>query len=127
MADSELLKNAVAGLLDRLEKTEKFALDQAPDICQQVIAEFKLGNIMQLTLGSLLTVLGIVAMLVAYHQGIMSVRHDDEATSWMLLFVLGGFANVIGPYVVLNAVYWNLYVSRCPKLFLLREFAKLVK
>lgn len=132
MADTkELLNTAVAGLIDRLEKTEKFVLEQAPDVCQQVVAEFKLQVYVQMCLGVAATILGIIALSVAYHNGIMSnprdYHPDGEPTWWFLLFLLGLAGAIIGPWVTLNAVYWNVYVQRCTKLFLLRQFRKLVK
>jgi hypothetical protein len=130
MADSELLKNALAGLIDRLEKTEKFVLEQAPDVCQQVVMEFKIHNFMQMGFAAVAFLFGLVAVPVAIAHPMFVVpegHYSSDPTWYMGLFIVGGVGLVAGFCVLVNTVYWNIYVNRCTKLFLLREFKRLVK
>lgn len=128
MADTEVLNSAVKALVDRLERTEKFVLEQAPDICQQVVTEFKLQNFGQMFIGVILLLIAAVAIPVSIHNRPWFVGHYDQDVTWSFGLLMAGLAAlVIGLPVLWSALYYYFYVSKCTKLFLLREFRKLLK
>ena len=122
--NQKVLNTALRGLLSRLEKTEKFALEQAPDICKQMVQERKQDNIMRLVVaGFLLLVFSGVSAFLLYKG--TSLSGGEKAGCYLFgllsLACVGGAGNSI--YL---AIQWILMLKNCPKLFLLREFRNLL-
>lgn len=130
VVNKKLLNSALQGFVDRLEKTEKFALDQAPDLCKQMVKEAEMQCYAALGGAGLLMLASIAAMLIANHQGLTEpYRYSDSGThasDWSALFGLGiaGALGAIGWSV--GIAYELAYLKNCTKLFLLRSFRRLV-
>jgi hypothetical protein len=129
--NSKVLNTALKGFIKRLEKTETFVLDQAPDICKQMVVE----GLLQAKAG-LWGALGLLTLgILAISQ---SLPHDfeynacehiscSEPTRYLFLWLLGAGAIIVGAILAGCSIYSLFYLRSCPKLFLLREFRDLVK
>lgn len=129
-SDKKLLTDAMKGLIKRLDKTEKFVLDQAPDLCKQMVTEVLIENYIQLAVASIIMLLSVAVIPIAIHNGInyeYSSGSYSGPTRYFFLMVIGFIGALISSGMVVNAGYYLLYLKNCPKLFLLREFKKLVK
>lgn len=124
---TKTLNSAVQGLVDRLEKTETFVVEQAPEICKQMIYE-KLIKVWAAIIPSAFLVV-ISLFLIPYFFKNSSFR--DDATVLQSLCGLGLLGFVVGSVVCSILLFENLqqlfFLKKCPKLFLLREFKNLVK
>lgn len=127
--DKDTLNKAIKGFLSRLEKTEKFVLDQAPDLCKEMIREVLVENYMQLGIAILLALISVPLIPIALHNGITYTTsyNSEEPTRYFFLMLLAITGSVASVCVASNAAYYLLYVKYCPKLFLVRQFKKLVK
>lgn len=123
--NKDVLNQALQGFLSRLEKTEKFVLDQAPDVCKEMIREVVVAAQIQLTVAVLVAVLCIPMIPISIHNHLTDYR--GEPTGWALLLSLGIIGIASGIWLAFDASYQLLYLKNCPKLFLLRQFKKLVK
>lgn len=123
------LNSALKGLIDRLEKTEKFALDQAPDICKQMIRADLQENYIYGAFAVLVFIASIVGIVYSAHVGILSetMHGDTEPTRYLFLLLTCSISAIVSAIGSLEYVNNLLYISNCPKLFLLREFKRLVK
>lgn len=132
-ANQKLINQAIKGLIARLEKTEKFVLAQAPDICKQMIKEFVLTqvcNLIQCLLGATVGlgagILGIYK-IATYTKMCTDYHCTELSDGWYGLAIIG---IVIGAVILVLSIedIANLFfIKRCPKLFLLREFRRLIK
>jgi hypothetical protein len=133
--NQELINKGLRSLLSRLEKTEKFVLAQAPEICQQMIREVYIDEVLNL-LGELLLFMLITALMIwSYYRGAATVSaclptQYDKCSSWsdwwIFSIVLTGLLLV--PIALIgNSLAALLFVIKCPKLFLLRSFRRLIR
>lgn len=127
-SNQKLLNDGLKGLVKRLEKTEKFVLDQAPDICKQMIQE-ELIEIYVIGIFSLAaSIIGIFMLILSLLNGITEVRHGyDQPTIWLVVFIGSILCIGFGVTTCVTHLKYYLFVTKCPKLFLLRSFKKLVK
>ena len=120
---------AVNALVKRLEKTEKFAMEQAPEICKQMV-EAEMIEIKSNIVGCGLTFLLLSVLAgIALHSAntyIPSDRFDDGRGMRYLIFGMLSFFAMFPASAVWQNVVSFIYVKKCPKLFLLKEFRKLV-
>lgn len=120
------LKKGLTALISRLESTEKFVLEQAPEICKQLIEEKKIRETSDAILYGVFTTFCLItsiALAVIYFQqpmgkyGPSDVRFITGILS--ILAVVGFFPSFGMTYESLR----NLFLlKKCPKLYLLRSF-----
>jgi len=116
---------ALKALLFRIETAEKFVVDQAPDICKEILTEKTLNSTISL-IGSILvfgTLSSVLFMCVSKINGYDD--HQDHVAVHLLAFVCG---IAIIPFMcqVYCDVVSLLTVKRCPKLVVLRELRKMI-
>jgi hypothetical protein len=129
---NKTLNSAVKGLIDRLEKTESFIIDQAPEICKQMVYDKCVENKINLINYSFLTVLMLVTACVSGSESYHSIASgkvgaDGYQFICFLLSLGSGITSLIFISEFLLAIQWLIYLKKCPKLFLLREFRNLIK
>ena len=124
---NEKLETALNALIERLEKTEKFVLDQAPSVCQEIITERLIEyytEFGQLMLGWLLSFSCIMIGMRCY----IGSDRDDFSHDWpIILGVLSLIGFIFLSFCMIYSVSKILFVNKCPKIILLREFSKLLK
>lgn len=150
----QLLVEAVSAVIKRLERTEKFVLEQAPDVAKDAVKEGLFDQSLQLSLhvfyslitGSILAgclYRGYQVMVNActkvetitngYSGGVAGEclrRASDELGPNIFALVLGVIMLLAFLCSIENAVsnytsYWT--IKNCPKLFLLRKFKELLE
>jgi hypothetical protein len=125
--NKKVLNNAFNSLIKRLEQTEKFVLDQAPEICKQMIREMMICNIMKIV-GC--AIAAIIFSIAAYELGFyiwgpeFSGRSKDGSG---LLFFLVLIANGFSLAGIYDGIHGLIFIKNCPKLYLLRSFRNLIK
>lgn len=124
---NEKLEAAISMLVERLEKTEKFVLDQAPSVCQEIIADNMIEWVTALAqqlLGGLMLL--IVIGVSASH--FIGFERDDFAHDWPIIC---GVVSMAGLIILSFCCIYTLsriyFIKSCPKLILLREFSRLLK
>jgi hypothetical protein len=126
--NKKTLNSAFTALIKKLEQTEKFVLDQAPEICKQMIRETMIANIMGIvgcTIAAI--ILSIAAYKLGFHiWGTESLSTNDNMGSG-LLFFLALVVNGLSLAGIYDGVYGLIFIKNCPKLYLLRSFRKLIK
>lgn len=126
----KVLSSALNGLIKRLEKTEKFALEQAPDICKQMVYEKTLEKTIELWTSLPAAIALVIATIILAFKSHSALESEPSGG---LAFLCGALslAACVGSFVFLEsvryAVNWLIYLKKCPKLFLLREFRDLLK
>jgi hypothetical protein len=130
---SKVLNKAIKSLIDRLEKTEKFAIDQAPDVCKQMVSEYKIDVYLGMAAPLFAMLIAGIIVAMAMHKGLYEIREAGTqwehtvSGDWMVGYVIGIIV-IIGSFVPLAINLRNLwFIIYCPKLFLLREFRRLVR
>ena len=129
METKELLNKGLEQLVTGLEKTEKFVLDQAPDISKQMIVSFVMKtkfNILMYSGGLLISLITFGFTLfkaITWYNVEHSCYSDDHW--WVCVFVM---VVVILCFIVAIAheVYYLFYIKNCTKLFLLKRFKELM-
>lgn len=127
--NKKALNSAFTGLIKRLEKTENFIVDQAPEICKQMIYEKKLEQNISVSInGTLAVVTPIVTTVLAINShGQYTESHEG------LSIIFGAASIIIGIWAICifddlrKNIEWLIFLKKCPKLFLLREFRNLIK
>lgn len=115
------LNKAIDIIISRLEKTEKFVLEQAPQVCKEILAE-KLALLkFSLIVSSLITSLFITGIFVSLHQ----VKADWNNS--MIYFLVGilSLLTIIPLVFLVAAISEAISLKTAPKLTLLREFKRL--
>lgn len=132
--NKDILNVALKSLISRLEKTEKFVVEQAPDICKQMIYEKKLNLIINIIMEALLFVVLLfvtVYTAIKCHQYSEVSNRYNELSTYCTLFGIASLLSAMGFFCNIrelrNSVEWLVYLKKCPKLFLLREFKTLMK
>lgn len=121
--NKKVLNTAFTGFIKRLEATEKFVVDQAPEICQQMIREVYITNITNL----ILSTIGIIVLpIISYKVGTYAHERIEDVGGWWLLSVLAGSLSIVALFGVFDAIGSIIFVKSCPKLFLLRSFRDLI-
>jgi len=123
---SATLNTAVTSLIERLEKAESFVLDQAPDVCKEVIAEKKSLTLFAFTISVSFSVLFVILAISSYICLSPMVEHHDDFSPksfyTAVFFVLSALP-------ILNSIskFGELLSLRAaPKLTILRELHRLV-
>lgn len=129
--NEKVLNTALKGLVSRLEKTEKFVLEQAPDICKQMVQESKQNSYINLFTNGLFMLISIVASVIFSHMAYVSFNDfhsSSDGTAGRTILAIISLAATIGTSCdVTSSLKWLLFLKNCPKLFLLREFRDLLK
>jgi len=129
--EKKVLNQALKVLISKLEKTEKFALEQAPEICKEMVKEKIFDESVDLVTQSLLLVFFLILGTVFYNLGM----HYEPKSAWdsnggfIIGFGVGlpGLLSTIVLGFIVQTIKHLWYVKNCPKLFLLREFRRLLK
>jgi len=127
--NQKALTSAIKGIITRLERTEQFVLAQAPEICQQMVREKTFDATVDLASSGLMFLFGIVTFLIT---AIQMYWHPEGASDsfWIprgILCLISFPMTGCGLEATIREVKWLYFVKNCPKLFLLREFKKLVE
>jgi hypothetical protein len=125
----QVLDTALQGLISRLEKTEKFVLDQAPDVFSQMVQKEKLSNWFWIGFMTVILLLSAPWIPISIHNHIFKYsEHFDEerSTQFLGFFVVGSLLTFISVITIVSCTYNLLYIKMCPKLFLLEQFRELL-
>lgn len=116
------LEKAVDAIVTRLEKAEEFALEQAPEVCKEVVREKLVLGIFHSGISLTLTI--AAARLSLYLISCMEGRNS---------FDYGMGAGLIGGVALVGAIFTTAGLSElislktAPKLTILRELRDLTK
>lgn len=127
-----VLQQALTELVSRIESTEKFVLDQAPEICKQIIFEKtvdqKYETRVNLIWGILLIILTGI-LLYSFH-----FAPNDQYDDWGILKVfsfIGTCISGVFSLISFQCFTFNLkervLLKNCPKLYLMREFKRILE
>jgi hypothetical protein len=121
----EILFSTLRSLSERIEKSEKFVLDQAPDICKEMVTEGLISISVQFLVN-----IPIFILLVLLDKHLISSYIAFDGTSGSGDYVLGAslcslvlFGISIWVFSTIESV---LKIKYCPKLYLVREFKNLL-
>jgi hypothetical protein len=121
------MNNALKKLIDRLEKTEQFVLDQAPDICKEMVKEKVFDNTVDLFFNGLLTlILTGYASFAAIHLYRLPEISMDQGMGFGISGALSAIGVIPALYEFINTLKYIYFVKNCTKLFLLRQFKDLI-
>jgi len=122
---NQVLNKALTKLISRLESAESFVLAQAPEICKQMIKEeeikLKFGIASLSALSTVFLSVVITAALSAYD------KPSNDAIGLAFVAVPAFMAFVPTAAGLINQIQSIIVLKNCPKLFLLREFKRLLK
>lgn len=128
IVNKKALNSALKSVIERLEKTEKFAIDQAPDICKQMIVEKKFDLKLDFSIYFTGSLIGIIGTIICSFQ--LYFHPADAEMNYCLPRVLVGIGALVLGLVqtdlLMGTIKYIYYMKNCPKLFLLREFANLI-
>lgn len=127
--NKKALNTAFTGLIKRLEATEKFVIDQAPQICKEMIRERAIEVTMQLV-GSL--VLSIILLVISSKSGWYAhvksnTNLESEVIGWWILSIGAGLFSLPSLGIFWDSIQSLILLKNCPKLFLIRSFRSLIK
>lgn len=120
----EKLEAALAGLLERLEKTEEFVLAQAPAVLQEMVTKRLIELAMQTI--QLVVGLGISSYILGLGLDAWPTTKGDMVIPVGLVIGGSGIASFILFLCIFDIISGYLQVRLCPKLFLLEELKDLV-
>lgn len=115
-----LTKELATELLNIIQGTKSFVLEQAPDIIQQMIRWEIAAAVLGISLGLLCIIIATIVIL--------KTRHHEDGFMHHPVPGLGVFTLCISsiPLIVINT--YNLtFVVYAPKLFIIKELAGLIK
>jgi len=116
------LNSGLRFIMKRLEKAEKFALDQMPDICKQIVLERRIEMVGQLIFTGVGFLLAFSVFLFCAHRW-----YADDPIGWIIGSVLSSLASLGFGAGVGDAISELIYLKMCTKLFLLKAFRRLIK
>lgn len=125
--DVKALAKKVIGYL---ESTKEFALEQAPDICKQLILEAKIEATFDTASGLCVLIIGGGIGLFSFYKGITYQPHGsyDDGSGWYLAaIIVGGISLALSSCFLSAGIHRFILIKNCPKLFLLRQFRKLTR
>lgn len=128
--EKKVLNQAITAIVKRLEKTEKFVLDQAPDICKQMVKEDVTNNVVNFIqqIGGVIVFSSLLALAVIHlniPQPTEGREHDNFG--WWCLAILSSIPTAILIACAIDSLKEIYLTKTCTKLFLLREFKRLIK
>lgn len=121
-----VLNATIKAMITRLESVEKFALDQAPDICKEMIIEKKIDIALDLPM----PIAGVIIAGILLFVGYNAPSIDPAAVSGLTKILdYTGACLFASPSIdsLLKSVNWLIFINKCPKLYLLREFRNLLE
>lgn len=127
MSKKDKLITVVNALVTRLEKAESFALEQAPDVCKEIIAEktalcvYTVAGLGAISFLSL--VLAILAWKLLSHES-SSYDPCSAASGWAFICSALSLGFTIASA---NNAMELISLKTAPKLTILRELRRLVK
>ena len=108
-----------------VEGAKDFVVEQAPLICQEIVARGTVNAIIWLI--SWIILFGVAGYLMFYSKKKRLSAHGDEEDGYTILFVftiMGLFGFFVG---IMYQTYMICYIRLCPRLYVLEELAKIVK
>ena len=106
------LEQAVDAIVKRLEKTEKFVVDQAPDICKEILLEKRVSNIYYL-------IVSFAAFL-----GFLGGSYFIENLQARIVMVFVSGMSLIFTLCIISEL---ISILTAPKLTILKELRKLYR
>jgi len=125
------LNGILGGLLTRLEKVENFTLEQAPDVCKEIVASKIVCHENKAIEGAVGFVLGFfisVAGVIAINYGIKdSVNTDLYCIFGVVASFVGFLMLLCNGSIVLSNILAMRDIKAAPKLTVLRGLKRLVR
>jgi H+/Cl- antiporter ClcA len=115
-----LTKELAAELLAIVQGTKSFVLEQAPDIIQQMIRWEVASSILGVSVGLLCIIIVAIVIFRTRHHEDGCMHHPIPGLS---VLILSTFSI---PLVCINT-YNLVFVTYAPKLFIIKELARLIK
>ncbi len=121
VAKESQLNKAYKAIISRLEKTEKFVIEQAPEVCKQMIKEQEIESKTALIQSSFAGFFMLLSFAFFWYKGYTC------GDGWWAAFTFNALSLAI-PFGIGTEAIKELYQLKvCPKLFLLREFKNLIR
>jgi len=115
----------IEGMLDRLEKIEKFTVDQLPDLCKEILAERRVeieNNIIVMAVISAIVLPVVITLIVmTFTQSWEQVRNLTGIGALLLgMFNVTALADILHSFLKLRAL------KVAPKLFIVSRLHKMI-
>ena len=128
--ENSVYEQAFKSLVDKLNSTEKFILEQTPEVCQQLVTRemVELGGQALLALIALVVFGGLSAFSV--YKGVNYVPNGHYEDTQFALFVCAGVLGILG-LIAFGALYFSvvefLKIKLAPKVFLISKIKNLIR
>ena len=131
MENKELLEKGLARFVSRLESTEAFVVEQAPEICKQMLYREIGGYTFDAVFNfAWATTLLVIAFLCCYFAYTYTPRNNDISGIQIVSCVVALIIGITSFCFFYDSIYcakYAYFTKKCPKLYLLREFSDLVR
>ena len=121
--DNELLQSALVELLTTFKESKDFALEQAPDVVQQLIVYTQVLNGIIISFALFLILTGVFGLYKFIQEGRRTEWGDGDYPFWLLLTVIGW---MIGFTILTPCLFTFLKVTIAPKVFIIEYISKLL-
>lgn len=127
MKKEQVIANAYESLIKRLESTEKFVVEQAPDVCKEIIKEKLLDETINVLTYSFGLIVGIIITFIGIHYSLDTVNPN------YIRFPLGfvSFVSICSIFPtsgsLIDSINRLLIIKMCPKLTLIRQLKRLIQ
>lgn len=124
-----VFEQAMSTLLAKVDSTEKFVVEQSPEVCRQLIAEKVMLEKMDVITSSLIFVfLAPVTGFALFRifTGEFSA-YSNAPAGYCFLAALTGTVVVVSLLSVVDSIQNLMRLKIAPKVFLLREFSEFAK
>lgn len=119
----ETLDLTLRQFLERLEKTEKFVLEQAPDLCKEMVLHEKINLISNFFT---CTIIFVVLLSIDIHCLNIIYSTEHEMFGYSLTAILSSLFAFVTLVFIVESIQRLYQLRNCTKLFLLKEFRDLV-
>lgn len=113
------INKMLKSVLERLEKTETFVLDQAPEVCREIVEVNFLDKFIK---GLAILVIGLVLSFVIVSLALYLVKTDEAAYGLLMFLIFPMLAFYISSALLLDAYI----IKKSPKLTIIKEIKKLI-
>lgn len=113
------INKMLKSVLERLEKTETFVLDQAPEVCREIVEVNFLDKFIK---GLAILVIGLVLSIVIVSLALYLVKTDEAAYGLLMFLIFPMLTFYISSVLLLDAYI----IKKSPKLTIIKEIKKLI-
>ncbi len=121
----DLINDLIKGTIERLNKLEVFTLEQAPDLCKEILAEEKT----KVENSIIMSLLGVFFSISIFISACSAVYYTEDGAAF-LAFVLAAFSllfTMVTSSCVLSEVLNLRVLKAAPKPLILRELRRYLR